>query len=96
MTLYRIYTEAKPDLDGIVANLMDGATITYGEGLYKGAYENAAVIEYIAPDTRESDELVSALAAEIARVNEQESVLVLKLPVQSVTEFGRASERKVA
>lgn len=85
--IYRVYTEDKPRLVELVSAFLPAATVYHASGLYNRASENAAIVEVIAPDTRETDETIARLCAEIGRVGKQDSVLAVKLPALSVTEF---------
>lgn len=90
MTMYRLYTEARPNLTTLVtaAGFKD-ATIYSATGLYNGTVENAAVIEIIAPGySRSVMERIAALATDIATVNRQTSALVTSIPDVSISTFG--------
>lgn len=90
--LYKLYTEDVTGLLRLISKAdLQGATIQYGFGAYGTHTENAAVIEIIAPDNRQTDERIAALATEIATVNNQAYVLVAKLPITQLTRFGGAN-----
>ena len=94
--IWRLYTEDTgaqytPTLQPLAAKHLEAFTIFRGSGIWHGHFEPAAIIETVAPDTRETAERIAALASEIATVNHQETVLVVKLPVESVTAFGASN-----
>jgi len=82
-TLYRIHTEGKPEhidnIHRIVSQTFDGYTSTPVIGSWRGVREHAVVIEIYA--TRAHEFAIRLVAENIKRANNQESVLVVSLPV---------------
>jgi hypothetical protein len=79
MTLYRIYTETKPNLGEIVSRTFESFTILQGTGYWKGQSEESSVIEVMAHDERGK---VQDLARVIRSKNEQQAVLVVEVEVK--------------
>ena len=77
MTLYRIYTENRPNLAELVSAKFDSFTIFQGTGYWKGQAEQSAVIEILSNARAKAENL----ARTIRNLNSQESVLVVKLEV---------------
>lgn len=73
-TVYRLYTEDKPNIGVLVGRYFDGATILHGLGLWKGTYEKSAVIEILTEDATK----IRQLAEHIRMENRQEAVMVLR------------------
>lgn len=74
MIIYRLYTEARENLAGLVTRYFPGFTIYYGVGYYESIRENCAVIELLG--TERDRQNVLFLAGDIRQVNEQSSVIV--------------------
>lgn len=74
MTLYRIYTERKYNIERIASKCFDGFTLFNVIGYWKGKREKAVCIEIIgqAKDYKQ----IKFLASTIKRINNQESVYV--------------------
>lgn len=75
-TVYRLYTEDRPNLRAIIARYFDAATMFHADGLWHGATEPAAIIEIVADDAT-ARYLVHTLATAIAIENQQTEVLML-------------------
>lgn len=76
--LYRIYTEGSDALRDrlriYTSRYFDGATFTFGVGLYKGETEESATIEIFA--TARDRQRVFDLAGDIRVVNSQKVIIV--------------------
>jgi len=83
--LYRILTERRDNLQGIVSKYFDAATIYDAMGLWRGTREESTAIELddSGRDAREFRSKVDVLAEEIRETNKQEAVLVQEWPVIS-------------
>lgn len=79
MTIYRLYTETKPNLVELTSRYFKGASLIPAWGLWQGEKELSAIIEIIG----ESSDLQSIvnLAGDIREVNQQTEVLVTWHPV---------------
>lgn len=79
--VYRLYTERRNDanLFELVTRYFEGATITYGAGVWQGNEETAAVIEILG--TVADRQRIFDLAGDIRVVNQQTSVIVTWSPV---------------
>jgi hypothetical protein len=83
--LYRIYTEntkRQHVIRDAVSKRYPGFTLIKGVGYWQGKREQSLIIEIITP--RPDDKTILKLAGDIKRLNRQESVLVVKYPVDSV------------
>jgi hypothetical protein len=82
--LYRILTENKQRqrVENIVSREFDAFTLYTGTGHWNGGKERSLIIE-IDADAIKGD-AVRNLALEIKALNEQEAVLVQRLPVVSI------------
>ncbi len=74
VTIYRVYTEYKPNLLDLASKHVDGATQFVTSGLWKGTIEQSAVIEIVSDDSKAGD--VFAYARAVRVTNKQECVLV--------------------
>ncbi len=85
--LYRIFTEDKNTrrLHKLVSRYLDGYTSYTAVGFWKGTPEQSRVIEVVVPvyDEWFKDEDIRSLCHEIKGLNNQESVLLQKIEVQS-------------
>ena len=72
--VFTLYTESKPNLSELVTRYFDGATITYGLGLWQGTTEPAAVIQIFG--WLENLQNIVFLAGDIKTVNAQQTVLI--------------------
>lgn len=77
---YRLYTEQFANLRRLAASHLGGFTISEDlAGVWAGAFEQSAIIDYIGSET---DVLaIRALASDIKRINSQQVVLVESWPV---------------
>ena len=78
--LYRILTEDKPNLASLASRYLDGFTILYGTGYWRGVAEDSAIIEVDTVDEHK----VLALASDIREYNHQEAVLVQRIESTNV------------
>ena len=78
-TVYRLYTERRPNLAALCAQYFQGFTLLDAAGYYDGIPEPATVVEVIGDDTDASR--VFALASHIRATNGQTSVLVTRQPL---------------
>lgn len=78
MRQYRIYTEAKPNVEALASKIFDGFTVYKAVGYWKGKKESSIVIEVLSEslDIDATEYKVNHLVSVIKRVNEQEAVLV--------------------
>jgi hypothetical protein len=81
---YRIYTEDlyRADVQKIVGDYFDGFTLLSGDGVWKGALENALVIEIVTE--RANEGWIRELSRRIRQKNQQESVLVTRQDVDII------------
>jgi hypothetical protein len=81
MILYRIHTEAinESKVKRILDAAFDGYTVLKGRGCWHGKLENSLTIEIY---TDEDDILLAAICEKIKKANNQESVLLVKIPVK--------------
>jgi hypothetical protein len=80
--LYRIYTEDvnRNRVEAIAsARLPEGFTLLTGRGCWHGSCENSLVIEATGIDK----DTANLVASDIKLANDQESVLVIGIPVES-------------
>lgn len=82
MTLYRIYTETKPNLGEIVSRTFEGFTILKGTGYWKGQSEESSVIEIMLPVDAFEQRKVRDVARTIQSENKQQAVLVVEIEVK--------------
>ena len=77
-SIYRIYTEKRPNLAAFVAERFDGFSIIAAEGYWQGKPEPCAIVELIdtGVDAAETRYRVYELAEDIRVANEQTSVIV--------------------
>lgn len=80
-TVYRLYTERKPNLAELAARYFQGFTLLDAQGYYDGIPEPAAIVEVIGDDSDASR--VFLLASHIREANTQTSVLVTRAPVMA-------------
>lgn len=75
--VYRLYTEANWNLVTLIQDAgFIGATVFAATGLYDGKIENAAVIEIVADDSRDTKQRIATLASLINTINNQAEVMV--------------------
>lgn len=74
--VYRLYTEDRFNLGSLTARYFPGATLFFGDGLWKGEYEKSATIEIIG--TIADYQSVVFLAGDIKTCNDQSAVLITK------------------
>lgn len=89
-TLFRLYTEHKPNLVRLVSGYFDSATLFETLGLWQGNTEHGAVIELVS--TLDMRARVIELASAIAQENAQTVVLVTwqsSHGFESVSVYGR-------
>jgi hypothetical protein len=79
--MYRILTECKNRvlIETIVDRYVDGYTMTFAYGVWKGKHESTVAIDFVDVEA----DLVLTIAKEIKEANEQESVLVIHFPSTS-------------
>lgn len=87
MTLYRIYTETKPNLGEIVSRTLESFTILKGTGYWQGQSEESSVIEVMADEHSRS--LVQFIAYAIRSENNQQAVLVVEVEVKDAYTVAR-------
>ena len=84
MILYRWYVglDKRPSeyLEGVVAGLLNSATIYYTRGLWHGQYEDSAVVEVISPTL--SDKQARAVGEKLRVSMEQTNVLLTNQTVE--------------
>ena len=73
--LYRIYTEQHRKLPEIISRYVDGCTMLYGQGFWKGKPESCVVIEIDSIDY-EMGARVRAICKDIKVECEQEEVIM--------------------
>ena len=73
-TVFKLYTEYRPNLLAMVADGFDGASLYHVDGMWKGVTEHGAVVEIVS--TLAERNTVVRLARAIAEVNAQSTVLV--------------------
>lgn len=90
---YRIYTEdadsLRESLVRLVTRYFEGATITYGDGVWQGHTERAAVVDIIG--TTDDMQAVASLAGDIRFVHGQSAMLVTWTAVSQLLLTGDAS-----
>lgn len=91
---YRIYTEdadsLRESLARLVTRYFEGATITYGDGVWQGLTERAAVVVDII-GTTDDLQAVASLAGDIRFVHGQSAVLVTWTAVSQLLIMGQPS-----
>lgn len=81
VTLYRLYTEDKPNLTALVSQFFPSATLIHTVGLWNHQLEQGRVIEIVGYP--HDAQRVYALARRIKADNAQEAVLVTAQPLDS-------------
>ena len=80
-TLYRLYTERRPNLAGIVSRHFAGFTLCDSVGYWEGSSELSCIVEVIVSDNDDSDDAryadILRLAEDIRATNKQTSVYVV-------------------
>ena len=84
MQTYRIYTEDmnRDGIREIVSDQFDSYTLIPCQGVWKGAAEDALIIEIIETSDRVGD--IGDVAARIRQVNKQEAVLFTRTEVTAL------------
>ncbi len=79
--LYRIYTGNKnaSELDALVRKFSNSFTKYNATGFWKLQKENTAVFEFLIGNNNYGNRLMLQLSEEIKKLNNQESVLIVKL-----------------
>ena len=79
--LYRIYTEDKNDyeLDSLVSKFSNSFTRYNTTGFYKLKKEGSVVYEFFIGNSIFGNKMMMQLCAEIKKLNNQESILIVKL-----------------
>lgn len=79
--LYRILTEDKnrSDVEKIVGAYFPGFTLLHGAGYYKGAGEDALVIEIEAHGNHQTEYSIAQLATRIKYANKQQQIIVQRI-----------------
>ena len=92
--IHRLYTQDinRAGIEAILASKFDGYTITAANGAYKGTPESSLVVEL----WNANDAAVKDAAEQIAAVNSQESVGVVKLDASPEFVTAPAREQAVA
>jgi len=80
MNIYRIYTEEVPGTVELVSRYLNNFTVFRGTGYYQSSQENSIIIEHIGQDMLG---VIHEIAREIARVNNQQAVLVSSQPISA-------------
>ena len=84
--IYRLYTEDKnrKEIEKIVSKYFDGFTVFTAKGYWEGKSENSLVIEILIEQHFFGEHLIIyEICKEIKALNDQESVLVVKLNCDS-------------
>lgn len=76
--LYRIFTENKnqEEIEKLCSKYFEGYTVIKADGFWRLQKENSLIIEIVA---EEIDAKISALAGDIKKNNNQETVLIQKI-----------------
>jgi len=79
---YRLYTERKDNLKQLVSKYFQGFTVILAEGYWEGIGEPSAIIELVIEGTLTQVIHIEAVIQDIKIVNEQQSVMVTREPVE--------------
>lgn len=90
---YRLFTEGaeslRESLLDLIERYFEGATITYGVGLWQGVTEVSAIVDIIG--TSDDLQAIASLAGDIRFVHGQSTVLVTWAPVNQLLITGDAN-----